>query len=101
MKVKTKIGAKRLYNRAHPKFFFEEHLSWRHLQKRYHKTAKDRKRKFFCKKVRRMLKKQLDKEVEYEERNSIQSIGQDTMADTHTRNVLDESRQDTEPEAQR
>lgn len=38
---------------------------------------------------------------EYEKGNGIQSIGQDTMADTHTRNVLDESRQDTEPEAQR
>lgn len=99
--TKVKIGAKRLYNRAHPKYEFEDHLFCRHNQKRNHKTAKDRERKFFCKKVRRMLKKQLDKEVEYEERNSIQSIGQDTMADTHTRNVLDESRQDTEPEAQR
>lgn len=38
---------------------------------------------------------------EYEKGNGIQSIGQDTMADTHTRNVLDESRQDTELEAQR
>lgn len=43
------------------------------------------------------------KDFEYkdEKGNGIQSIGQDTMADTHTRNVLDESRQDTEPEAQR
>lgn len=48
-----------------------------------------------------MLKKQLYKELKYEKGNGIQSIGQDTMADTHTRNVLDESRQDTEPEAQR
>lgn len=28
--MKTKIGAKRLYNRAHPKYEFEDHLSWRH-----------------------------------------------------------------------
>ena len=99
--AKVKISAKRLYNRAHPKYEFEEHLYWRRDQKRKHKTAKDRERKFFCKKVRRMLKSQLDKEIEYEKGNGIQSIGQDTMADTHTRNVLDESRQDTEPEAQR
>lgn len=38
---------------------------------------------------------------EYGQGNGIQSISKDTMADSHTRNVLDESRQDTEPEAQR
>lgn len=52
-----KIGAKRLYNHAHTSYGFEEHLMFRKYQKRNNKTAKDRERRYFGKKVRRMLKK--------------------------------------------
>ena len=58
-----KIGAKRLYNHAHPSYEFEEHLMFRQDQKRNHKTAKDRERRYFGKKVRRMLKKFFHEEI--------------------------------------
>lgn len=37
-----KIGAKRLYNRAHPSYEFAEHLSFRCNKSRRNKTAVDR-----------------------------------------------------------
>ena len=60
--MKTKIGAKRLYNRASPAYGFADYISFRNERKKQSKSARDTDRRYFGNKVRRMLKRILSNE---------------------------------------